>query len=412
MHKSPIVPYFPGGAWLALELGVSLSVAHRLFAFVAPIATFTLLTFFSAGAFAHDAPKLPAHATSAVVRVDAYEHESLGVVVGDGHLVLVPFVTIEVARPGFPHAIVTDASGVRHDAGIAATDRASGLALLAVEQPLTATPLAMSPSKVSDAIDTFAIARYPSSGPLEDVVWSFYPAGTLAARGRLRPAPGQLFMIPDPPTQGSPVVDAEGRLVAIMGASTLFAPSALDISASALSRLDGSSRGRRPLIFYGGFNVPFSFALDGGLWFGIGVSFGARVRDVVELRLDAEFSALVPGAPVTPRAEVDCAKSPCYAGVRGVVTPSIGYRFVVGGVGGARAWPIALTPSIGYALGVQDTRRDNGAPAFDAATPSSWGQVAPGVALSVSVLELRGRVRIPLDGITSPTFELGLGTYF
>jgi hypothetical protein len=249
-------------------------VSHRLKLVVAFV-LFAVASLYSVCALAHDVPKVPAHVTSAVVRVDAYEHSTLGVAIGDGRLVLVPFGAIEVARPGFPHAIVTDAGGVRHDAGVAATDRAAGLALLAVEHPVTATPLALRASTSPGPIDTFAIAIYPSSRRIGDSVWSFYPAGGA-------PPPGAL---------------------------------------------------------------PMS-------------------------------------------------------------------RFVVGGIGGARAWPIAVTPSVGLALGLQDTVRENGATAYDAATPSTWAQLAPGLAFSLSFAELRGRVRIPLDDARQPTIELGIGAFF
>ena len=356
-------------------------------------------------AFAHDVPKLPPHVTGAVVQVDAYEHATLGVVIGDGRLVLVPFEAIEVARPGFPHAIVIDASGARHDAGVAATDRESGLALLAVERRITTTPLTMSPSSLSDPIDTFAIAD-SSSRPLEDASWSLYPAGALAAQGRVPPCRHE-GTTPWAPRAGSPIIDVEGRLVAIMSEGLLAGARPIALSAAALARLDGSQRARRPLIFYGGVNLPFSFGPESGVWFGLGLSFGARLRDVVELRLDADFSVLVPA-----KSGPESCSGRCYAGIRGVATPSLGYRAVVGGVGGARAWPIAFTPSLGVAFGVQDTIRENGATAFDAATKSTWAQLAPGVAFSVSAVELRGRVRVPLDGSQSPTMELGLGVFF
>lgn len=381
-----------------------MSFRQKLFAVL--VATLATLTFVPRRAFAHDAPKLPPHVTSAVVHVDAYEHTTLGVVIADGRLVLVPFEAIEVARPGFPHAIVIDASGGRHDAGIAATDRESGLALLAVEQPLTATPLAMSQSTLSDPIDTFAIASYDLSDVLEDSAWSFYPAGALAARGRVQPCRHEGAPLGSP-RAGSPIIDVEGRLVAIMSEGQLVGARALALSAASLARLDGSQRARRPLIFYGGVNLPFAFGPESGLWFGLGLSFGARVRDVIELRLDADFTVLVPA-----KSAPEACSGRCYAGIRGVATPSLGYRAVVGGVGGARAWPIAFTPSLGVAFGVQDTIRENGATAFDAATKSTWAQLAPGVALSVSAVELRGRVRVPLDGSQSPTMELGLGVFF
>jgi hypothetical protein len=361
---------------------------------------------------AHDPPKpappLPAHVTSAVVRVDAYEHETLGVVIGDGHLVLVPFGAIEVARPGFPHAFVTDSDGVRHDAGLAATDRAAGLALLAVEQPITATPLALSPHRMTDDVDLFAIPRAAASGRIDDGAWSFYPAGSLDAHGDIRPSCPHMPFNPWPPAPGSPVIDVDGRLVAIMGDGIFLSPHPIELTPANVERLDGSERTRRSLIFYGGMTLPFSFALEGGLWFGLGAEFSARVHDVVELRLDATFTVLVPVKSPPP----DACGSSCYAGIRGVATPSIGYRQVVGGFGGKRAWPIALTPSVGVAFGVQDTSRDHGATAYDAAVPSTWAKVAPGLTLSVPFGEVRSGVRIPLDRTGAPEIELGIGFVF
>ena len=356
-------------------------------------------------------PALPAHVTSAVVRVDAYEHATLGVVIGDGHLVLVPFEAIEVARPGFPHAIVTDANGARHDAGVAATDRAAGLALLAVELPITATPMALSPHRLGDDVDLFAIPHAAASGPLDDSAWSFYPVGSLDARGQVHPSCPHVPSSAWPPGAGSPIIDVEGRLVAIMGEGIFASPHPIELSAAVgapLERLDGSERARRPLIFYGGMTLPFAFAPEGGLWFGLGATLSARVRDVVVLRLDASFTVLVPVASPPPES---CGKT-CYAGIRGVATPSIGYRQVVGGFGGKRAWPIALTPSIGVALGIQDTSREHGATAYDAATPSRWAQIAPGLTLSLPFGEVRGGVLVPLDDTRSPTIELGLGLVF
>jgi hypothetical protein len=372
----------------------------------AVIATFVVLSLRPDCAFAHDVPTLPANVTSAVVRVDAYEHSSLGAVIGDGRLVLVPFETIEVARPGFPHAIVTDANGTRHDAGVAATDRASGLALLAVEHPLTATPFAMSPSTLADVIDTFGIVYAQSSGPLTDAAWTFYVAGALAGRGRVQAACAHVVS-PWPPGSGSPIVDVEGRLVALMGDGIFLSPQPIELSAGVLARLDGSQRGRRPLIFYGGAIFPISFTPNGGVWFGLGVGFAARIHDVVELRLDAEFSALIP----TRNPPESCGGN-CYAGIRGVGTPAIGYRWVVGGFGGLRAWPIALTPSLGVAFGVQDTSREHGASLRDATTPSTWAELATGLALAMSFGEIRGRVRVPVDDGRSPTIELGVGFTF
>jgi hypothetical protein len=387
------------------------------------IIAFVILILFPARAFAHPhatatatatatvVPPLPAHATGALVRVDAYEHFSLGAVVGDGHLVLVPFEVIEVARPVWPHAFVIDATGKRHPAGLAATDRASGLALLAVEHAITATPFTMSPSTMNADIGTFAVSHHPWSGPLPESVWNFYPPGTLAGR---HPNGCEPSCRPPPwPAGGSPVIDSEGRLVAIMGDAGFFGTSVIDLPANELARLDGRTRARRPLVFYGGFGTQVSFLTDGGVWFGLTASFAARIRDVIELRVDGEFSGLFDSSPKAPRPpEEDCSKRACYAGIRGVVTPSIGYRYVVGGFGGMRAFPIALTPSIGVAFGTQDTRRDNGASAADGATPGTWAQLAPGLTFSIPLGEVRARVRVPFDGTSSPTIELGTGIYF
>lgn len=377
-------------------------VPHRpkLVALVVLVLLLVLLLLPSS-AFAHDRPKLPANVTGAVVHVDAYEHETLGVAIGDGLLVLVPFDTIEVARPGFPHAVVTDANGVRHDAGLAATDREAGLALLAVEHPVTATPLALSPLTLGDAIDTFGVGRYRGRGPLDDDMWTFYPAGTLAGRG------AQHCEAPYPPQAGSPIVDVEGRLVGLMSGGIFLTPQAIAITPAAIARLDGSVRERRRVIFYGGLTLPFSFAPEGGLWFGLGLTFSGRVRDLVDLRLDADFTVLVP-----TRIRSEACTSRCYAGIRGTFTPSIGYRHVVGGFSGMRAWPIALVPSVGVAFGVQDTSRENGATAYDAATPSTWAQLAPALTLSLPFGEVRGGVRIPLDEPRTPSVQLGLGFVF
>ena len=348
------------------------------------------------------------------MRVDAYEHETLGVVIGDGHLVLVPFGAIEVGRPGFPHAIVTDADGVRHDAGLAATDRAAGLALLAVEQPITATPLPLSPHRLTEAVDLFAIPHAAASGRLDDGAWSFYPAGSLDAHGQVRPTcphgsngPYVPFN-PWPPGPGSPIIDTDGRLVAIMGEGIFLSPHPIELPAAAIERLDGSERVRRTVISYGGMTIPFSFAPDGGLWFGFGAEYTARVRDVVELRIDTTFTVLVPVTTPPPEA---CGKA-CYAGIRGVGTPSVGYRQVIGGFGGKRAWPIALTPSLGVAFGVQDTSREHGASAYDAAVPSTWAKLAPGLTLSLPFGEARTVVRVPLDGTRTPEIELAMGFVF
>lgn len=385
-------------------------MAHRLAVFVA-LLVFTFVALVSARAAAHDVPTVPPNVTSAVVRVDAYEHESLGVAIGDGRLVLVPFDAIEVARPGFPHAFVTDASGTRHAAGLAATDRASGLALLAVERPLTDSPLGVSPHSLSDAIDTFAITGDSASGALDPSAWAFYPAGTLAgteshASGASGPGHCHPCVSTWPPRPGSPILDTEGRLVGLRSADAFFQTSRA-VSAEVLQRLDGTHRERRNVIFYGGVGFPMTLAPTGGFWIGLGASFGARVRDVLDLRLDTEFAALV-GVKNPP----DSCSGSCYAGIRGVATPSVGVRWVLGGFGGTRAWPIALTPSLGLALGAQDTSRERGAPAYDAATPSTWAQLAPGLTLSLWAAEIRGRVRVPLDDTRAPSVELSAGIYF
>jgi hypothetical protein len=374
----------------------------RVVAALAPLATFVLLSLSASRALADEPRALPAVTTSAVVRVEAYERISLGAAVGDGRLVIVPFDTVEIAHPRWPKAVVYDAEGGRHDAGLAATDRASGLAILAVEHPLTATPLTMSPHTLSDVIDTFAITKlYPASGPLPEGMWTPYAPGALAAEGRV-PGSGYVNAARD----GSPILDIEGRLVAMMKASA-FSSSPISLTPAVLARLDGTSRTQRSVLFYGGVTLPFSFAPSGGLWFGLGLGLAARVNGVLELRADAEFSAQV----AVPHDATCQGPGACYSGIRGVLTHSIGYRHVLGGVG-SQTYPIAVTPSLGLALGVQDTHREYGASAYDAATPSTWAQPAPGLALSLWILDLRGRLRIPLDAPRAPTIELSLGATF
>ena len=108
------------------------------------------------------------HASGAIVRVDALEHLSPGVVVGSPDRVLVPFSAVEVDRPG--RAIdVYDVRGDLHHATVAATDRQAGLALLALDRPIDAAPLEVSHQKESRCYAT--IQRF-----------LFWPLGQ-AARG-------------------------------------------------------------------------------------------------------------------------------------------------------------------------------------------------------------------------------------
>jgi hypothetical protein len=78
--------------------------------------------------------------SSAIVRVVALEHFALGVVVGSTDRVLVPFSAVEVDRPGI-RIEVYDVHGDRHIGRIAPVDRDAGLALLAVDHPIAATPI-------------------------------------------------------------------------------------------------------------------------------------------------------------------------------------------------------------------------------------------------------------------------------
>jgi len=319
----------------------------------------------------------PAWVASAVVQVDAYEHRSWGAVVGDGRSVVVPFAAIEVDRPGWPDAIVIDSNGARLDAWIVATDRKAGLALLGVGRVITATPLR-------------PIARVLAAGA---------PVGVSFE-------------------DGAPIVDEQGRLVAIMGVSGFSERKPHDVI-DALARMltpatdtagtqPAPPRERRRWIFYGGGSFNTDVATKGGVWFGGTASIGARWRDLIELRLDAQTTFLLPSAK-----HRECGEPPCFAGGRGVLTPSIGTRIRLGGLGGSREQSIALTPSIGYALGAQVAYRDSGAPVFDVESPSTWGLLAPGVALSIGLFEAHVRVRLPRGEVTAPTFELALaGFYF
>ncbi|MBX3188254.1 MAG: hypothetical protein KF819_14635 [Labilithrix sp.] len=332
------------------------------------VCAFVLGLFTARSAFAESPSRELREAASAIVRVEAYEHATLGVVVGDGRLVLVPFATIEVDRPGFPHAIVVDAEGTKHAAGLAATDRASGLALLAVERPITKTPRAPSPFTLDDAPQLYAIVD--GSRPSAEHPWTTFTQGMDVVGG-------------------SPIVDSLGRVVAIASDGAFFIPRPMAIPRDAWARLDGSDRRRRSWIFYGGTSAQLNFARDGGLWFGATLSFAARYRDQLDLRLDAGVAALVPVS--SRKTDGPC---PCYAGVRAFATPSVGYRVVVGDLG-SRGFPIALTPSIGVAMGAQDVIRDNGATAFDDAAPRAWARAAPGLSLAIWVFELRARLRSP-----------------
>lgn len=149
------------------------------------------------------------------------------------------------------------------------------------------------------------------------------------------------------------------------------------------------------------------FAGKGGVWWGGSFSLGVRWRDLVEARVDNELSFLLPTAK-----HPECVEPPCFAGGRGVVTPSFGPRIALSRPGPGA---LAITPSLGYAFGAQFAGREAGAPIFDADTRPTWARIAPGVAFQVGAFDMRFRARLArgADPLDAPMYELAFaGIYW
>jgi len=306
----------------------------------------------------------------AVVTVDAYEHTSRGIAIDRGRRILVPFRAVEVDRPG--KLRVTDIEGRELDARVVGTDRASSLAVLEVEAPITIT-LAYRPE--------------PPVGP------GFYG---------LSHGEWKAYSLTEPFDEGSPIVNEDGVLVSMLGVRSTMdgTRDAVDLD-KGLPRVlaPNASRVRRPWIFYGGASMQVDTARDGGVWWGGGFTLGVRYRDLIEARVDHEITYLFPKASAH-----ECSEPPCFAGMRGVLTPSIGPRIVIPSPLPISA-PLAITPSLGYAFGVQYASPGE-SPAFDAKAKNAWAHFAPGVTFSWGPGEFRFRIRRDGD---SPTVEMAIG---
>jgi hypothetical protein len=132
-------------------------------------------------------------------------------------------------------------------------------------------------------------------------------------------------------------------------------------------------------------------------------SVGVRWLDRLDFRIDGVGSLLVPSSK-----KHECGEPPCAAGIRGVLSPSIGHRIPLGTIGVHERSRVALTPSIGVAFGVQGVG-ESGAAAFDAKTPRSWMLLESGLALSIGRAEVRIHVRIPRGAIQDPMFDIAFG---
>lgn len=331
----------------------------------------------------------------AIVRVDAIEHFTYGAVVEAPNIVVVPYHAIEVDKIGGTHAGVYDSDGVRHRASIYAIDRGRGLAFLRTDEPI-ADPFAVEPTRAADKDEcTYLLRGSIPDGRIGEYPWAPNQKGS-----------------PVSIADGTPVVDAQGRLVGIF-AEGFFERGGLipnaSIDAAASNRQPEQAAARRSFIYYGGITIAQAeFATSGGLWWGGRGSFATRYRDLLEGRLDLGFTLLT-GKPRTGNA---CAEPPCSEGIRGSLTPSFGLHLRLGSFAHDYESPIVLTPSIGWAFVAQYVQKSSRTVAFDEKSPGFFHTFAPGIAFSISYFELAFRMRMPRDEVRSATYELSFGAVF
>jgi hypothetical protein len=310
----------------------------------------------------------------AIVRVEALEHVSLGALVGAPDRVVVPFATVEVDRPGVSPRVY-DALGGMHAARIVATDRKAGLALLALGTPIDAEPFEPGSTKS---------ACFVALVPGEERTWvehADFPDET-----RIWHAP-----------TGSPILDETGRVAGMMLANDDVA------EVHGLFDAGPATAHGRPFIFYGALApLGFEFAPRGALWIGMQGGAGVVYRDVLSARLDVGFYLL-------PAPDSRCGEPPCADGGRIAISPSIGPKIRLGGIGGSEAWSIYVTPSIGYAMALQDVTHG---PAFDRDAKAVLWRLAPGVAFQAGPVELATRWRIAPADLGGTTYAITAGMVF
>lgn len=346
----------------------------------------------------------PGWASEAIVEVVAYEHYSLGVAVEGGTRVLVPYETIEVDHAGAIDII--DANGPQK-ATVVATDKATGLALLAVERTIPAS-LAPSPLHLGSP-GLFAIEL---SNEPRKITWKTYPvpevphsqAGEANANGTETKV---TVMVPTySVAAGSPIIDEAGQLVGIVRTTSgaLALRKGAVIVGPSLARMTAPApeNARRTIIPYGGGGMQMEFSKNGGVWWGVNMHLAARWHDVIEARADASFTFLLPSAK-----HDECGEPPCFAGARAVLTPQIGPHFSL-----STGDPIGITPTVGVALGAQFAYRGEGAPVADVRAPNAWVMPVVGVSINFGLGELHTRVRIPYGDMDSPGVEVGCGIAF
>lgn len=336
------------------------------------------LVFLAGLAVARRAAATDCHATPAVyareravVRIDARGATTLGVVVANPTTVVAPLDAIEDAFPGEPDAWVLDHAGRRHAARLVSTAPTSRIALLRTSEPLDAEPFWG--TAVGDATCSFVVTGDTSSGPIE-YQWS--------SDGR--PAPGEPHRWA---LEGSPILDERGDLVGLV-TSTEGSLSGKKVAPAAVLRdLAESPRpltSRRAIHAFYMQHGLLQGSDGGGVWGGISFGGAVRVHHTIELRLDGGLTFLLPS-----RARAtECHEPPCFAGVRGVVSPSLGARLYVGG---PRALPVALTASFGVAVGAQVAYARDGASSQDVAAPNLFVAAAPSAGVAFGPFEARAR---------------------
>jgi hypothetical protein len=368
----------------------------------------------------------PTVAEDVVVHVRAREHTTLGFVYGAPDVVVLPYRTIEVDRPGATDLDIVDAAGVHHHAVVYASSAARGVAIARTNEPIAKAPLAPRAAETGASECRFSVhheARRDHPEESNGPHWIFrdYEASVAALRERAhnRKADEELPPVPFdrvPRTDaGSPVVDEHGALRGMIGirgfTGELVAedgPLTIELDAiDSLLRVPEESPPARPsVILYGGIAGEADFSAHGGLWGGASYSLAARYRDLAELRVDAAAVFLLP----TAAGYKQCPEPPCLAGVRGVVTPSIGPRIELAH---DAEWPVVLTPTMGVAMGFQYASGGAaGGPMADVNAPNTFLMAAPGATLGIGPIEVRARVRLPHLDTRDATYEVGLGFSF
>lgn len=331
----------------------------------------------------------------AVVRIDARGAATLGVVLRDRTTIVAPLAPLDGAYPGEPDAWVLDHTGRRHTARVVSVAPSSRIALLRTSEPIDAEPFWG--TAVGDATCSFVVTSDNASGPVE---YQWTSDG--------RPGPGEPHRWA---LEGSPVLDERGDLVGLV-TTTEGSLSGKTVAAAAVLRdLAESPRpleSRRAIHAFYIQHGAAQWAPGGGLWGGISFAGALRFRHTLELRLEGTTTFLLPSRARSH----ECHEPPCFAGVRGVVTPSLGSRIYLGG---PRHAAVSLTASFGVAAGAQIAYASDGGSSQDVSAPNVFVAFAPSVGVAIGPFEARVRgllTRAEMRERQPVIGELSLGVAF